>query len=76
VKFINFMGRFLSPAFEVFKTVNNTILLSVLFYVVISPLALGRRLLFGSRLHKKIDKSAHSYFEDPQVMSENLENPF
>lgn len=76
MRFLKLLGRFLSPAFEVFKTVNNTLILGVLFYLVISPFALIRRFFGGTRLHRRIDKSAHSYFEDPQKMSERFENPF
>lgn len=76
MKLLKAVGRFLSPAFEVFKMVNNTILLSFLFYFLLSPVALLRRVIFGARLAKKIDKSAYSYFEDPQKMSDRLENPY
>lgn len=76
MKFLKALARFLSPAFEIFKTVNNTILLAFIFYLLLSPLALLRRLVFGPRLHKDLDKSAYSYFEDPQKMSDRLENPY
>lgn len=67
---------FLARAYDLFKTVNNTILMGLLYFVILCPAGIARKLVGASKVQKKIDLEASTYFEVPKKLSADHKNPF
>ena len=56
--------------------VNAKIIMSIIFYAVITPIGVIIRLFGYDPLSRKIDKSAVTYFEDREVSHSSMKNQF
>lgn len=66
MKFGHFMGR-----------VNSAIILSVVFFLIFTPVALFMRLIGRDVLHRRLDPDAESYKVPSRPLNmENFERPF
>lgn len=70
------MTRFFPEAFKkITQAIGESVtalILSVLFYVVITPMGLMMRLLRRDPLDKKIDKEKDSYWQKKEVSGEDI----
>lgn len=63
---------------EVLGRINGTILLTVIFFLLLTPLALIRKWIGGSVIKKKQDATKDSYFleRNHEFTSADLKNPW
>jgi predicted membrane protein len=76
--------RALGPVFKVWmkfghvmNRVNSTIILTAVFYLVFTPVALFMKLIGRDVLHRKFDEKAESYrIKSDKMKAENFKRPF
>jgi len=62
---------------HIIGTVNTKIILSILFFLVFTPVSMVLRLMGKDMMHRKIDKTALSYWQDSEKQDiEHMERSY
>ena len=61
---------------NVVGAINAKIILAIIFYLIVTPIGLTRRIMGKDSLKKKLDKSTTTYWEDRHIQPTSMEKQF